>query len=249
MTTSPRYDTIGRNYTAHRRADPRWEAVVAAQLGRAQRIVNVGAGTGSYEPARRGVVAIEPSTVMLSQRPPGAAPAVRASASTLPLRTGWAEVVMAILTVHHWGDDWARGLDELCRVAPRRVVLAIDFDRHADFWLLKEYLPEVRAHTLRCQPAADVIAAAIGATESIALPTYRDLQDGVLGAHWCRPEAYLDPTVRANNSGTALADQAAVARGIARLQADLASGAWHERHGEMLELESIDLGYRLLVSG
>ena len=222
---------------------------MVAQLGGAQRIVNVGAGTGSYEPAGREVVALEPSTVMLAQRPPGAAPAVRASASALPVRTGWAEVAMAILTVHHWGDDWARGLDELCRIAPRRVVLAIDFDRHADFWLLKEYLPEVRAHTLRCNPAADLIADAIGATDSIELPTYRDLQDGVLGAHWCRPEAYLDPTVRANNSGTALADPAAVARGIARLQADLASGAWHERHAEMLELESIDLGYRLLVSG
>ena len=134
-------------------------------------------------------------------------------------------------------------------MAPRRVVLAIDFERHADFWLLREYLPEVRAHTLRCAPAADVIADAIGATHCMELPTFRDLEDGVLGAHWSRPEAYLDPTVRANNSGTALADQAAVARGVARLQADLASGVWHERHADMLELDSIDLGYRLLVSG
>jgi SAM-dependent methyltransferase len=248
MTTSPVYDTIGRNYTAHRRPDPRWEAVVTEQLGDARRILNVGAGTGSYEPGARAVVAVEPSAVMLAQRPEGAAPAVRASATALPARAGWAEVAMAILTVHHW-DDWALGLDELCRVAPRRVVLAIDFDVHARFWLLEEYLPDVRARTLRCSPGAAVIAESIGATGCIALPAYRDLQDGVLGAHWSRPDAYLDPSVRANNSGTALADPAHVAAGIARLAADLASGAWHERHADVLELESIDLGYRLLVSG
>lgn len=248
MTTSPVYDTIGRNYTAHRRTDPRWESVVTTQLGEARRIVNVGAGTGSYEPAGRDLVAVEPSTVMLDQRAAGAASALRAAASALPMRSGWAEVVMAILTVHHW-DDWAGGLDELCRVAPRRIVFAIDFELHASFWLLREYLPEVRAHTLRCAPSADVIAEAIGATTSIVLPVYRDLRDGVMGAHWCRPESYLDPTVRANASGIALSDPATTAMGIASLEADLASGAWHERHATLAASESIDLGYRLLVAG
>jgi SAM-dependent methyltransferase len=248
LATSPVYDTIGRKYTAHRRPDPRWESVVSARMGDAGRVLNVGAGTGSYEPTGRDLVAIELSTVMLGQRPAGAAPAVRASASALPVRSGWADVVLAILTVHHW-EDWAGGLAELCRVAPRRVVLGIDFERHAEFWLLQEYLPEVGAHTLRCKPSADVIADAIGATECVELPVPRDLQDGVLGAHWSRPQAYLDPTVRANNSGTALADPAGVAKGMAALEADLASGAWHERHADLLGRESIDLGYRLLVSG
>ncbi len=107
--------------------------------------------------------------------------------------------------MHHW-DDWERGLAELCRVAPRRIVLAIDFEVHAQFWLLQEYLPEVLEYTLQVGPPSDVIAEAIGATTSIVMPVYRDLQDGVLGAHWSRPAAYLDPVVRANNSGTALAD-------------------------------------------
>jgi SAM-dependent methyltransferase len=248
VTTSPVYDTIGRNYTAHRRADPRWEAVVTTQLGDARRIVNVGAGTGSYEPVGRDLVAVEPSTVMLDQRAAGSAPALRASAAALPLRSGWAEVVMAILTVHHW-DDWAGGLDELCRVAPRRIVFGIDFEMHASFWLLAEYLPEVRHHTLRCAPSANVIAEAIGATTSIVLPVFRDLHDGVMGAHWCRPESFLDPTVRANASGIALSDPATTAVGIARLEADLASGAWHRSHADLSTCESIDLGYRLLVAG
>jgi SAM-dependent methyltransferase len=245
---SPVYDTIGRHYTTHRRADPRWEAVVAGQIGEATRIVNVGAGTGSYEPGGCALVAVEPSSVMLAQRATDGAPAVRASASALPVRSGWADVAMAVLTVHHW-DDWARGLDELCRVAPRRIVLGIDFEVHAQFWLLEEYLHEVRETTRRIGPSADDIAERIGAQTSITLPTYTDLQDGVLGAHWSRPEAYLDPVVRANNSGLALADPEPLALGIARLEADLASGAWHERHADLLALESIDMGYRLLVAG
>jgi SAM-dependent methyltransferase len=248
VTSSPVYDRIGRQYTANRRADPRWERVVAQQIGDAQRIVNVGAGTGSYEPAGREVVAVEPSTVMLEQRPPGAAPAVRAVGADLPVVDGWADLVMAILTVHHW-SGWERGLTELCRVAPRRVVFAIDFEVHSQFWLLQEYLPEVLEHTLQCAPGADAVAEAIGATTSIDMPVYRDLQDGVLGAYWCRPEQYLDHQVRANNSGTALAHPETTALGIARLEADLASGAWYERHADLMERESIDMGYRLLVAG
>ena len=248
MTTSPVYDRIGRQYTANRRADPRWEAVVSAQIGEAQRIVNVGAGTGSYEPVGHEVVAIEPSGVMLGQRAPDAAPAVRAVAAELPVLAGCADVVLAILTVHHWAD-WERGLAELCRVAPRRIVFGIDFEVHARFWLLQEYLPEVLESTLRCAPSADVVAEAIGATTIIDMPVYRDLKDGVLGAYWCRPERYLDHQVRANNSGTALAHPETTALGIARLEADLASGVWHERHAALLEHDSIDMGYRLLVAG
>jgi hypothetical protein len=133
-------------------------------------------------------------------------------------------------------------------VAPRRIVLAIDFEQHARFWLLTEYLPEVREHTSACRPGANVIADAIGATTVQVLEVPRAMQDGVLGAYWSRPEAYLDPAVRANCSGLALADPAVVHRGVAALAADLASGAWHERHADLDVHESMDLGYRLIVS-
>ena len=246
---SPRYDTIGQGYTAHRRPDPRWEAMIHEQLGDGRVVVNVGAGTGNYEPIGlgRAVVAVEPSSVMVSQRAPTAAPAVRASASALPLPSDAADIALAILTVHHW-DDWAAGLAELCRVAPRRVVLAIDFSLHSRFWFLEEYVPEVAETTARLGPGSDAVAEAIGAHASIPLPVPRDMEDGVLGAYWCRPEAYLDPAVRANCSGLALADPAVVARGVAALEADLAGGAWHRRHDDLAEIEAIDLGYRLLVA-
>lgn len=253
MTASPVYDTIGQGYIAHRRVEPRWEAVIHEQLGDGRVVVNVGAGTGNYEPVDRAVVAVDPSHVMVAQRGAGAAPAVRASGSALPIATGCADVAMAVLTVHHW-DDWAAGLAEMCRVAPRRMVVAIDFELHSRFWFLEEYLPEVAATTARLGPGSDAVAEAIGAHVSIPLLVPRDMHDGVLGAYWCRPEAYLDPAVRANCSGLALADPAVIARGVAALEADLGSGAWQQRHadlaelGELAELPAIDLGYRLVVA-
>jgi SAM-dependent methyltransferase len=246
---SPVYDTIGQAYVAHRRADPRWGALINEQLGdgRGRMVVNVGAGTGNYEPVDRAVVAIEPSDVMVRQRPAGAAPAVRAIASALPFPSDSADVAMAILTVHHW-DDWAAGLAELCRVAPRRIVLTMDFELHSHFWLLEDYVPEVGEYTRRQGPGADAVAAAIGGGSSIPLLVPRDMEDGVLGAYWCRPGAYLEPAVRANCSGLALADPAVVARGVAGLEADLSSGAWQRRHADLAELPAIDLGYRLVVA-
>ena len=246
--SSPVYDTIGQGYLAHRRADPRWAAVIDEQFGDGRVVVNVGAGTGNYEPVDRAVVAVEPSRVMVEQRAPGAAPAVRASGSALPLATGCADVAMAILTMHHW-DDWAAGLAELCRVAPRRVVvLTMDFELHSRFWFLEDYVPEVGEFTRRQRPDADTVSEIIGATASIPLLVPRDMEDGVLGAYWSRPEAYLDPAVRANCSGLALADPAVVARGVAALEADLSSGEWQRRHADLAEVAEIDLGYRLVVA-
>ncbi|HEX6165360.1 MAG TPA: hypothetical protein VFZ30_01140, partial [Acidimicrobiales bacterium] len=94
----PVYDRIGRGYAAHRVADPRWQAAIAAAVGDAATVANVGAGAGSYEPARRTVVAVDPSSRMIGQRPAGAAPAVRGVAEALPMRDGAADVGLAVLT-------------------------------------------------------------------------------------------------------------------------------------------------------
>ena len=226
--------------------------MIDEQLGDGRVVVNVGAGTGSYEPLDRDVVAVEPSSVMVSQRAPGAAPAVRASGSALPLPSGSADVAMAILTMHHW-DDWAAGLAELCRVAPRRIVLTMDFEMHARFWFLEDYVPEVGVVTRNLEPGHEAVAEVIGGGAGggaavIPLLVPRDMQDGVLGAYWCRPEAYLDPAVRANCSGLALADPAVVARGVAALEADLASGGGSGVTPTWPSWTAIDLGYRLVVA-
>ena len=240
------YDNLGRAYARQRRGDPAVAAQLRRAIGAARTVVNVGAGPGSYEPPDLEVVAVEPSTVMLAQRPAGAGAAVRAVAEALPFGNRAFDAAMAVLTMHHWVDP-ARGLTELCRVARRTVVLTFDVTRHSDFWLVAEYLPEVtqldRSPLLRPEHVAEVI----GATRIETVLIRHDCRDGFLGAYWRRPGAYLDPAVRAAISGIARLPEAVVTRGMSRLAADLASGRWAERQVDLLERQEIDLGYRLIV--
>ena len=141
LSDSPEYDRIGRLYSRHRRPEPRIAARITQALGDASTVLNIGAGTGSYEPLGPGVVAVEPSPVMISQRPDGAAPVVQAVAEALPFAAGSFDAALAVFTVHHWTDVRA-GLDEITRVARRVVILTFDPAVHAGFWLLEDYLPE-----------------------------------------------------------------------------------------------------------
>jgi SAM-dependent methyltransferase len=238
------YDRIGVGYAARRVADPRWMSAILAAVGSGETIINVGAGTGNYEPpAVR--LAVEPSLEMISQRPPAAAPVVQAVAEHLPVRS--ADIAMAVLTVHHW-SDWRAGLAELRRVSARQVVLAYDTSVHAEFWLVREYLPEV-ATLEATRPSAHAIAEELGASSVTVLPIPWDFTDGVFPAHWRRPEAYLDPDVRRSCSALAQSDPAAVERAVRALGADLDSGAWAERHPEMLTADEYDAGFRLITRG
>jgi len=207
-------------------------------------VVNVGAGTGSYEPPNRTVVAVEPSGTMVAQRPEGAAPVVRASADALPFHDRTFDAAMAVLSDHHWPDAIA-GLREMARVARRVVVFQWD-PRCADrAWLTRDYLPEFR--TLRAPPPLEDRAAAIGARlEPVPIPW--DCVDGFFHAFWRRPEAYLEPAVRRGSSIWSRVGREAEERAVAALRADLESGAWHERNADIVELEELDLGYRLLVA-
>jgi SAM-dependent methyltransferase len=241
------YDQIGRNYAQFRRPDPRIAAAIREALGDARTVVNVGAGTGAYEPDDLEVLAVEPSATMLAQRAPGAAPAVQASAEALPLEDDSYDAAMALLTVHHW-QDVERGLAELRRVARRRiVVLTWDQEVCARFWLSREYVPELAVYDETRAVDLDRLAASLGGAEIRVVEVPHDCRDGFACAYWRRPEMYLDPEARAAISTfAALGDRAEP--GLARLAADLASGAWHERHRDLLQRESIDAGYRLVVS-
>jgi SAM-dependent methyltransferase len=241
------YDTIGRSYSLQRRPDPRIAAQILRALGDARRVCNVGAGTGSYEPDDRVVVAIEPSEVMLAQRASGAAPAVRGVAEALPLPDGACDAALAVLTVHHWSDLDA-GLAELCRVAPRRVVLGFDEPQSAAFWLVADYFPEAAAVESARAPQVEQIAEGIGASRVEVVPVPHDCGDGFAGAFWRRPEAYLDPQVRTGISSFSILPDDVVDRAVTELRADLESGVWQERHADLLELDEIDLGYRLIVA-
>jgi SAM-dependent methyltransferase len=243
-----RYDDIGRTYTATRGTDPRIAARIWAALGDARTVVNVGAGAGSYEPSDREVTAVEPSAVMIAQRPPGAAPAVQASAEALPFADASFDAAMAVLTIHHW-SDFPAGAAELRRVARDRVVvLSWDPTYAGRFWLSAEYFPEAwQRDDVADFPSLHEQAAAFGDATTEVVPVPSDCRDGFFSSFWCRPEAYLDPAVRAGISVLAKRSDEELAEGLARLRADLESGAWARRHADLLEHDELDLGYRLLV--
>jgi SAM-dependent methyltransferase len=239
------YDRIGRGYPRTRRPDPRIQAAIHGALGDATSVVNVGAGTGNYEPRDRTVVAVEPSEEMIGQRPPGAARVVRARAEELPFADGEFDAAMAVLSDHHWADR-PRGLREMRRVASRRaVVFTFDPDHVDDSWLLRDYLPGFR-HLPGM--AIDEIAAHLGAADVRTVPIPADCRDGFLHAYWARPQAYLDPEVRRNISVFARLSAAEVEDTVERLRVDLASGAWEDRNRDILDLAEMDLGYRLVVA-
>jgi SAM-dependent methyltransferase len=243
------YDTIGANYGATRTTDWRIAAHLHSALGDAASVINVGAGTGSYEPADRQVVAVEPSWVMISQRPPGSVPVVRGLAESLPFRTDSFHAAMATFTVHHWADP-RRGLAELRRVARHRMlVLTTDIGVWEEVWLTRHYFPDIaKVDRRRLMPISDLLEALGGRSRVIPIPVPHDCQDGFTPAYWRRPWAYLDPVVRAGMSTFGLIDEEARAEGLRRLEADLKSGKWAERFGHLLELPELDTGQRLVVT-
>src|SRR5204862_1847820 len=240
------YDAIGSAYPATRRTEPRIAARIWDALGDARTVLNVGAGTGSYEPSDREVIAVEPSAVMRAQRPPGAARCVAATAESLPFEDQSFDAAMAFATVHHWQDPIA-GLREMRRVARRVVVFTCDTsDRswRSRFWLTRDYLPEVAASPVRL---ATELARAIGARmEPVLIP--RDCADGFFEAYWRRPEAYLDENVRRGISVWASVGPDAEQRAVRRLRDDLVSGRWAERNRDLVDLDAAELGLRLLIA-
>jgi SAM-dependent methyltransferase len=242
------YDTIGAAYSATRRTDPRIAAKIWAALGDARTVVNVGAGTGSYEPPDRDVIAVEPSALMRAQRSCGAAPCVAAVSENLPFEDQSFDAAMAVSTVHHWQDP-IRGLLEMRRVARRVVVLtydATDVGWRSRFWLTRDYLPEF-ADLLVDWPPLPALASAIGARiEPVLVPW--DCEDGLFEAYWRRPDAYLDDRVRRAVSVWARVGPATEERAVSSLRADLVSGRWVERNRDLVTLDAAELGLRLLVA-
>ena len=194
--TDALYDRIGLRYATRRRPDPRIEARIDAALGRCNRVLNVGAGAGSYEPANRSVIAVEPSVEMIRQRPPGAAPVVQASASQLPFHDQSFDAALAVLTVHHWPHR-EQGLAEMRRVARELVVILTWDPEHSGFWLVQQYFPEILEMDRTAFPSLREIESIIGPAVSTVVPVPADCLDGFLGAYWKRPAHYLDAQVRA----------------------------------------------------
>ena len=248
MSSTRLYDTIGVTYSETRHTDPRIAERIWAALGDVRTVLNVGAGTGSYEPPGCEVTAVEPSAVMRSQRPAGSAPCVTAVAENLPFPDRSFDAAMAFSTIHHWQDPIA-GLQEMRRVARRVVVFtfdATDASWSRKFWLTRDYLPEM-ADVSVGRPSLSEQARAIGARiESVLVPW--DCADGFLEAYWRRPEAYLDDHVRRGVSTWARVGPEVEHRAVRNLRDDLLSGRWAERNRDILNLDAAELGLRLLIA-
>jgi hypothetical protein len=239
------YDTIGTTYTSTRHTEPRIAEQIWAALGDARTVLNVGAGSGSYEPCDRDVTAVEPSAVMRAQRPAGSPPCVAAAAERLPFEDQSFDAAMALATVDHWQDPIG-GLHEMRRVARRVVVFTHDASDPDRFWLTRDYLPE-HARLWASRPSLAELAGAIGArTEPVPIPW--DCGDGFYEAYWRRPEAYLDDHVRRGMSIWARVGPDAEQRAMRNLRIDLASGQWEERNRDLLQLDAAELDSRLLIA-
>jgi|SRR5580658_740712 SAM-dependent methyltransferase len=245
-----RYDTIGHGYSRTRREDRRFRSQIHAALADARTVVNVGAGTGAYEPPDRHVIAIEPSDVMAAQRSRDLAPAIRASAGRIPLRDRSVDAAMAILSIHHWDEEQEEGVRELRRVARGPVViLTYDATVSGAMWLMADYLPEVATLDRQIFPPPAQLAEWLGGEVRIEeLPMPRDTPDWQLGSFWAHPERVLDATARAATSGFARMPADVVERVVSEVARDLATGGWDARYGHLRSLDALDVGLRLIVS-
>ena len=242
-TMSALYDRIGINYAELRKPDPRIAKSIELALGAANVIINVGAGAGSYEPADRQLIAVEPSLEMIRKRSPSTARAIQASADKLPFEDDSFNAAMAILTVHHWPDKEA-GLRELRRVTRGPIVL-LTFDPSHRPWLT-DYLPQLATLDEAQMPQMSDYARWLGKVRISPLLVPHDCTDGFLHAYWRRPSAYLDPRIRSGSSAFWAIGNAEA--GLSKLARDLDSGEWQRRYSALLALEEYDAGYRLVVS-
>jgi SAM-dependent methyltransferase len=238
------YEELGERYALARRTDLRIAAIIWGRLADAETVLNVGAGTGSYEPTDRTVVALEPSAAMRARRPQAAGTCYAGVAEALPFGDSSFDAVMSVCSDWFWPDR-RKGFAEMRRVARERVlVLTLDRSVAEGFWLSQDYLPD--AHDL-WGPFATTLAA-MGRCQILEVPLPADCRDGFFHAYWRRPHAYLEEGVRESMAVFKRLDPIQAQTGLERLADDLATRRWHARHSHLMERETLDLGYRLLVS-
>jgi SAM-dependent methyltransferase len=237
------YDQLAEQYRNHRKPDSRIAGRIKSHIKGAKRVLNVGSGIGSYEPENCYIVALEPSREMNTRRKNSKAALIQGVAENLPFSDNTFDISMAILTIHHWSDIES-GLKEMARVSRKRVILFTWIGYGNDFWL-ENYIPEIRGVDHKLFPSLEELERILRniSVETIEIPY--DCSDGFMCAYWRRPEAYLDQNVRRAISTFSRISN--IQENLDRLQDDIYSGAWSQKHSHLLEKESLDLGYRLVV--
>jgi SAM-dependent methyltransferase len=229
------YGKIGTSYADYRRPEARIGAFIVQALAGARTVVNIGAGTGSYESQAFEITAVEPSATMRAQRPAHLSPAIDAVAEALPFPDDAFDAAMTTYSVHQWSDLKA-GLREMRRVARGPVVvLGGDPDRVCDYWL-HDYAPRMMEIEAARYPSIREIAATLGGTVEVTqVPVPFDCTDGFIEAYYGRPERLLDPEARKACSAWSFVDEQLAAQYVEALREAIESGAWDARYGHLRE--------------
>lgn len=234
------YDRIGINYSGTRQADPRISAQISSKLKGAKRIINIGAGTGSYEPDDMDLVAVEPSSEMIAQRSSKAHPVVKGFAEKLPFEKNSFSHAMTVLSMHHW-ENKDQAFREINRVVSERFV-AVTWNPEAEpFWLTRDYFPEIYEKDKKTFPKKDELDKYFDDLEVSKLMIPEDCKDGFLAAFWKRPKAYLNDKVRKSISAFAKLNDCST--GLQKLQSDLDNGVWMDKNRDILDASFLDVGY------
>ncbi len=239
------YDQLADEYRIYRKPDPRIAERIHLHLRDARSILNVGAGTGAYEPEGADIVSIEPSSGMIMKRERSGSALVRGIAEELPFKDATFDCSMGILTLHHWRDIHS-GLREMLRVTRQRIVLFTWIGYCGNFWL-ENYIPEITGVDEKLFPTLEELEKILGnmSVETLEIPS--DCTDGFMCAYWKRPEFYLDPGAR--KAISTFSRIPGVHGRLEKLRRDIENGEWQKKYSHLLERESLDLGYRLVVWG
>lgn len=234
------YDEIGKGYSIGRKTDPKIAHFINQYLHGSESIVNIGAGTGSYEPDRKKLIAVEPSSEMIRQRPKGSHPVQQASAESLPFKNGCFSHAMTILSMHHW-ENRKQAFSEIKRVVRQRFI-TLTWNPDADkYWLTRDYFPEIHDIDKSIFPALSELEQSFKGIRFYSLPIPAECIDGFTAAYWSRPEAYLDSLVRKGMSTFSKIQGLEV--GVQKLKHDIDSGLWQSKYGELKSKDSLDVGY------
>ncbi len=239
-----KYDNIGINYSQKRKSDPRIASQILSKLEKAKSIVNIGAGSGSYEPDDIELVALEPSIEMINQRSSNAHPTVQGVAESLPFPDNSFTHALTILSMHHWTNR-EMAYREINRVATEKFV-AVSWNPNSEpFWLTKDYFPEIFEYDKRIFPDVNEIENYFDNVQIEPLLIPEDCIDGFLAAYWKKPSAYLDINVR--NSISSFSKLNDITKGLKKLKTDIENKSWIQVNKSILSKSSLDAGYVIIT--
>lgn len=244
----PLYDSIGTTYTATRRADPVIVDTLARLLGlresRSEPFLDLACGTGNYTCALAAIggrwQGVDLSRTMLDKAVARSAALASSSgiewrlgnALSLPFADGVFRGVSCTLAIHHFPEIGAPFREVHRVMSSGRFALFTSFPEQMQNYWLCHYFPKMLERSCATMPTRAATEEALRLAgfvdvEVVPFDVTNELQDLFLQSGKHRPEMYFDATYRANiSSFAAMSEPGEVERGLARLRADIDTGAF-----------------------